>query len=383
MTADPPLFLDGIPGETIPRPTGGRRALGNDPFEHAAEDPFCELLEALPPAAARARRPAPAAPAGRPGAVRTTEPARTGGASRAGAPPRTAPVAARIPRLSELEDPPGEGLLDPVLTSEHRRRLAALAHLVEGGAPYDRFGFSPEVTRRAFPLVHAFYRAWFRVRSEGIEHLPAEGPAILAGNHAGLLPFDAAMTVLDVVLRTDPPRLPRAVVDRWAGSLPFVNVLFARLGQVVGTRENFADLLDDGQLVLVFPEGMAGVLKRITQRYRVQAFRTGFVELALRKRVPIVPMAIVGSDDQAPILFDLKPVARALGLPALPITPTFPWLGPLGLLPLPVRYRIVYGEPLAFHRQFGPEGADDPRLVRYLARQVRRRVQQLVDRGRG
>ena len=381
MTADPPLLLDGVPGDPVPAPSGPRRALGSDPFDQAPGDPFCELLEALPPQAARSVHPAPAPPVAR---------AREGSPS-AGSPGRQVPrrvrrrasADTRIPRLSELEDPPAEGLLDPILAPEHRRRLAALAHLVEGGAPYDRFGFSPEVTRRAFPLVHALYRAWFRVRSEGIGHLPAEGPAILAANHAGLLPFDGAMAVLDVVLRTDPPRLPRAVVDRWAGSLPFVNVLFARLGQVVGTRENFADLLDDGQLVLVFPEGMAGVLKRITQRYRVQAFRTGFVELALEKRVPIVPVAIVGSDDQAPILFDLKPVARALGLPAFPLTPTFPWLGPLGLMPLPVRYRIVYGEPLEFHRRFGPEAADDPRLVRYLARQVRRRVQQLLDRGRG
>jgi len=380
MTPDPPLFLDGVPDEVIPGPRGRRRALGSDPFEDSARpDPFCELLEALPPVAARSRR-VPAvrvAAAPRPGPVAPAapEPARRPG--------RRPAVGTRVPRLSELEDPPAEGLLGPLLAPEHRRRLTALAHLVEGGAPYDRFGFSPDVTRRAFPIVHALYRAWFRVRSEGVEHLPAEGAAILAANHAGLLPFDGAMAVLDVVLRTDPPRLPRAVVDRWAGSLPFVNVLFARLGQVVGTRENFADLLDDGQLVLVFPEGMAGVLKRVTQRYRVQSFRTGFVELALERRVPIVPMAIVGSDDQAPILFDLQPVARALGLPALPITPTFPWLGPLGLMPLPVRYRIVYGEPMEFHRQFGPEGANDPRLVRYLSRQVRRRVQQLLDRGRG
>ena len=151
---------------------------------------------------------------------------------------------------------------------------------------------------------------------------------------------------------------------------------------MIGTRENFADLLDDGQLVLVFPEGMEGVRKPITQRYRLQGFRVGFVEQALRARAPIVPIAIVGSDDQAPILYDVAPVARALGLPFLPITPTFPWLGPLGLLPYPVRYRIVYGEPLLFHERFGPEGADDARLVQYLARQVRSEVQRLVDRNR-
>jgi 1-acyl-sn-glycerol-3-phosphate acyltransferase len=154
------------------------------------------------------------------------------------------------------------------------------------------------------------------------------------------------------------------------------------VGQIIGTRENFSDLLDDGQMVLVFPEGMEGVRKTIAQRYRLQPFRVGFVEHALRARSPIVPMAVIGSDDQTPILYDLKSLARRLGLPVLPITPTFPFLGPLGLLPYPVSYKIVYGEPLDFHERFGPEGADDARLVRYLTNQVRRAVQLLLDRNR-
>jgi 1-acyl-sn-glycerol-3-phosphate acyltransferase len=183
-------------------------------------------------------------------------------------------------------------------------------------------------------------------------------------------------------MKSDPPRLARAIVDRWAGTRPWVKVLYSRVGQVIGTRENFNELLDDGQLVLVYPEGVEGIRKTVAQRYRLQTFRVGFVEHALRWRAPIVPMAVIGSDDQTPVLFDVKPLARLLGLPAAPITPTFPWLGPLGLLPYPVRYRIVYGEPLHFHQRFGPEGADDARLVRYLANQVRRAVQQLIDRNR-
>jgi 1-acyl-sn-glycerol-3-phosphate acyltransferase len=285
-----------------------------------------------------------------------------------------------VPSLSEVELPAPGDWVDRVLGERARRVLLALSHHVEGDSPYDRFGFSPEVTRNTFPFFQALYRSWFRVTSEGHEHLPRDGAAVLAGNHAGLLPFDAAMTIVDVLLHTDPPRLPRAIVDRWAGKLPFVNVFYARVGQVIGTRENFGDLLGDGQLVLVFPEGIDGVRKTITQRYRLQQFHVGFVEHALRARVPIVPMAVVGSDDQAPILYDVAPVARRLGLPVLPITPTFPWLGPLGLLPYPVRYRIVYGEPLPFHERFGPDGADDARLVRYLANQVRNVVQRLLDR---
>jgi 1-acyl-sn-glycerol-3-phosphate acyltransferase len=190
------------------------------------------------------------------------------------------------------------------------------------------------------------------------------------------------MAILDVLLHTDPPRLPRAIVERWAGRLPFVNVFFARVGQVVGTHENFARLLADAEAVLVFPEGIEGSRKPVTQRYRLQHFHRGFVEHALRARAPIVPMAILGSDDQTPILFDVKPLARLLGLPAAPITPTFPWLGPLGLAPYPVRYRIVYGEPLCFHERFDPDAAQEPGVVKALANQVRRAIQTLIDRHR-
>jgi 1-acyl-sn-glycerol-3-phosphate acyltransferase len=352
------------------RLTGGGDALGRDPLAEVVEiDPFLERLEQLDrtPAEAVARvRRTPAEKPRRPQAPAPLRPRRR----------------ASTPTLDEVELPPSRGWLDRLIGEEEQRRLAAISHLVEGETPFDRFGFSPEAIRNAFPWFHALYRFYFRVKSEGHEHIPAEGPALLVGNHGGLLPFDGALGVVDVLLNTDPPRLARAVVDRWAGSLPWVNVFYARVGQVVGTRENCADLLDDGQLLLVFPEGMDGARKPITQRYRLQRFRVGFVEQALRARAPIVPVAFIGSDDQTPILYDVKPLARRLGLPVLPITPTFPWFGPLGLLPYPVSYRIVYGEPLRFHERFGPEGADDARLVRYLANQVRRSVQQLVDRSR-
>lgn len=376
MRGNPPrLLLDGDEqdeiGSTLP---GKPYALGHDPFDEPVEaDPFLERMDEierlvghadaslLPPRAA----PKNPDPAPRPGMERR---------------PRSHWAA--TPRLGEVELLERAGLLERLLPETMRRRLAALDHLVDGEVPYDRFGFSPAAARASFPLFLALYRYYFRVQSRGHENIPAEGPAILAANHAGLLPFDGAMAVLDVLLHTDPPRLARAVVDRWAGTLPFVNVFFARVGQVIGTRENFADLLDDGQCLLVFPEGMEGARKRITQRYRLQRFHTGFVEQALRARAPIIPMAILGSDDQTPILFDLAPIARRLGLPTLPVTPTFPWLGPLGLLPYPVRYRIVYGEPLAFHERFGPEAVDDARLVHHLTQQVRRTVQQLMDRNR-
>ena len=351
--------------------------LGSDPFEEVVEsDPFLEGLAEL------GLEPPPARPTQIPRRPAAAAAARPAGARDRGAGAPTSIHRERwtaTPRLSDVELGEPEGWVERLLGPEDRRRLTALGHLVENEAAYDRFGLAPDVLKRSFPIFYALYRAWFRVESKGAENLPAEGPAILAGNHAGLLPFDAAMTVMDVLLHTDPPRLTRAVVDRWAGALPWVNIFFARVGQVIGTRENFTDLLRDGQLLLVYPEGMDGVRKPITQRYRLQHFHVGFVEQALQSGTPIVPVAVVGSDDQAPILHDFKPLARRLGLPVAPITPTFPWLGPLGLLPYPVGYRIVYGEPLNFHERFGPEDAGDTRLVHYLAKKVRSLVQHLVD----
>lgn len=361
-----PIWLDGIPGEALPRPAGGPACLGSDPLVAltGAADPFFERLDRLREAAP----PFPAAsePIGEPPAQHARPHRRW----------------AVTPSLSEVDPGEPSDLLDRWLDDDLRRRLHALGHLADAESGYDRFGFSPAAFRRAFPFFHALHRRWFRVRSEGHEHLPEEGPAMLVANHGGLLPFDGAMTVVDVLLHTDPPRLVRSIVDRWAGTLPWVNVFFARTGQVMGTRENFLELLAEGQLVLVFPEGMNGIRKPVTQRYRLQPFHVGFVELALRTRVPLVPVAIVGSDDQAPILFDLAPLARRFGLPTFPVTPTFPWLGPLGLVPYPVPYRIVYGPPLRLHERFGPEDADDARLVRHLADEVRRTLQALLDRRR-
>ncbi|MBW2313788.1 MAG: acyltransferase family protein [Deltaproteobacteria bacterium] len=381
------LSLDAVPGESLGVPNGeARRALGRDPFaSDPVSDPFVDRLAELrgtaTPPLPEPTPPKTAPPEAREPESREPEPDSLRDSGRESE--RESERAwTRTPRIDEIELPLPSGFAERLLDDDVRRRLAALTHMAEGGAPYDRFGFSPAAAQTAFPLFHALYRAYFRVRSEGHERVPVEGPAVLAANHGGLLPFDGAMTVVDVLLHTDPPRLARAVVDRWAGTLPWVNVFFARMGQVVGTRENVMDLLDDGQLVLVFPEGMDGVRKNVTQRYRLQRFHVGFVEAALRAQAPIVPMAVVGSDDQAPILFDLSELARRFRVPFFPVTPTFPWLGPLGLLPYPVSYRIVYGEPLHFHEKFGPDAADDPQLVRYLANQVRRDIQLLLDRNR-
>lgn len=355
----------------------GGAVLGRDPFDEVLDfDPFAARLSPIAIEAV-------ASPGSEPAAVEappSTEPERRGPVSKPEPPlfeERRWPAA---PPLAEVECEPPASFVERLLGTDERRRLAALQRLVENDLAYDRYGMSPDVLRRAFPLLYALHRAYFRVQSEGHEHVPNRGPVILASNHGGLLPFDGAMLVVDLLLHTDPPRMLRSIVDRRIGTLPWLNVFFARAGQVIGTRENFSGLLEDGQAVLVFPEGAAGIRKTIAQRNQLQSFHAGFVEEALRARAPIVPTAVVGPDDQAPILHDFQSLARRLGLPALPITPTFPLLGPLGLAPYPVRYRIVYGEPIRLHERYSEKAAEEPELVQFLARQVRERVQKLVDR---
>jgi 1-acyl-sn-glycerol-3-phosphate acyltransferase len=295
-------------------------------------------------------------------------------------PPDLGPPIPELLSFDERDESAGalDRLARWLLTRSDEERLARLfGHL--DGRLYDEFGLSPRVARRALAFFKLVYKYWFRVESTGHAAIPEKEGAILAANHGGVLPFDATMVVADGILGAPMPRLVRTVVDRWAGALPFVNVFYARVGQVIGSRENVRELLASKQLVLIFPEGMAGIRKRAADRYVLQPFHLGFVEESLRHRVPIIPVAIVGADDQAPLLWDAQPLAKLLGLPFFPITPTFPLFGPLGLLPYPVRYEIAYGEPFRFHEEFPAESADDPHAVRYMAEQVRRRIQEMVD----
>jgi 1-acyl-sn-glycerol-3-phosphate acyltransferase len=357
----------------VPGLRGGRRRLARDPFAASddAADPWRDAVERMrahqtPQAGAAGPLPEPEE------AVRPEAPRAPG-----------VPEARRRRRLAEVaEDELPEGWL-ALLGEAERRRLAALCDALEPGVPTDPHGLSPAWLRRAFPFFFALHRLYFRVTGEGRRHLPADGGAVLVANHGGVLPFDGAMLVTDVLLHTDPPRVPRALVDRFVAKLPWLREAFPRLGQVVGTREVFRQLLAAEELVLVFPEGTPGIAKPLPRRSRLETFHPGFVQEALRARVPVVPVAVVGADRQQPVLTDLRPLARVLGLPFFPVTPTFPWLGPLGLLPLPVHYHLVYGEPLHLHERYGPEAADDPELTARLAAEVRCGLQRTLDRHRG
>jgi 1-acyl-sn-glycerol-3-phosphate acyltransferase len=237
-------------------------------------------------------------------------------------------------------------LVQTLLPERERERVAAYV-LDDAGQGTDVFGTSAEGIGNAYALAYWLHRYYFRVISAGHEHIPHDTAAVVVGNHSGVLPFDAVMVTTDVFRHTDPPRLVRFMVDFFVYRMPFLGVLFRSLGQVPGTRRNFDGLIKEGHLVGIFPEGADALGKPAEDRYELFPFSHGHVELAARHGVPVVPFGVVGAEEQQTVLTNLEPLARALRLPFVPVTRTFPLLGPAGLLPKPVRYFIQYGEPLA------------------------------------
>jgi len=266
---------------------------------------------------------------------------------------------------------PGAAPLDE---GELRDRLARLRADL-GPLGVDPFGFDPRSILAFARPIRWLYEHYFRVLARGIENVP-DGRVLLVSNHSGQLPFDGLMIAAALIFERDPPRVARSMVERWVPRLPFVSVTMARLGQVVGTPENCRRLLERDEAILVFPEGVRGLSKSFRDRYRLRRFGTGFMRLALQRNAPIVPVSVVGAEEQAPALANLERIGRAFGAPSFPITPTFPWLGPAGLLPLPTRYRVRFGEPMWFEG----EGNEEDEVVRAKIDVVRRAVQDQIDR---
>ena len=246
--------------------------------------------------------------------------------------------------------------------------------------PGDGFGFDPEFTERVQRIALWFYKRYWRVETEGILNVPAHGRALLVANHAGIIPYDGAMIRTAIVAEHPRPRHARMLVVDWAFAMPFTNLLLTRTGNVLAHPDNARALLERGELVGVFPEGVKGAAKPYRDRYRVRRFgRGGFVQVALKTGAPIIPVAVVGSEEVHPVLAEVRPLARLLGVPTAPITPTFPWLGLGGLVPLPSKWFIAFGKPVDVSR-FGPDAADDARVVLELSEQVRECIQDMLDR---
>ena len=282
------------------------------------------------------------------------------------------------------ELPPG------VLGSSHpeggdwRSRLrdaAAFARRqVTGEGEVDEFGFDPEFNSRLLiPLARLLYQQWFRVEMRGLGQVPGTGAALLVANHSGVLPLDAIM--LQTGLHDEHPqhRNLRLLGADLVYEVPGLGFLARRAGHTAASPANADRLLQDGELVGVFPEGFKGIGKPFSERYQLRRFgRGGFAVTALRARVPVLPCAIVGAEEIYPMVADAKPLARLLGLPYFPVTPLFPWFGPVGAIPLPSQWIIDFGEPVQTSGY--PAGAwRDPAVVAELTAEVRGSIQARLD----
>ena len=274
------------------------------------------------------------------------------------------------------------------LPAPHADIARRAARRLRGEYAQDEWGFDEEMVEIVYPLFELMYRRWWRTVAVGVDNVPSHDRALLVANHAGVLPWDAAMMSVAILKHHPLPRHPRFMVLDWAFRLPWVSVFMRRIGGVVASPYNAMRLLEQGHLVMVFPEGTKGAGKPFSERYRLQRFgRGGFVELALRTGAPIVPVAVVGSEEIYPKIGESRLLARLTGAPYYPAHADLPagW-GRAGAIPLPSSWRIEFCEPVDLS-QYGPEAAEDRALVFELSERIRDTIQEkpccenLVDRG--
>lgn len=251
------------------------------------------------------------------------------------------------------------------------RTRALVVHGNEFG--YDPFGLSRDSLRTAAKVARWLYRSYFRARAVGIEHIPASGRVLFVSNHSGQLPFDGLVIGAATFLEPPQPRLVRSMVEYFVPSVPFASYLFARWGQITGTPENCRRLLAAEEAVLVFPEGARGISKPFSKRYQLAEFGKGFMRLALEMQAPVVPVAVIGAEEQAPAV-NIKPLARLLRTPSFPVVPYPPFLP---LIPLPVKYRVYFGEPMYFTGD--PDDDDD--ILDDKVKTVKNRIQSMLHIG--
>lgn len=244
--------------------------------------------------------------------------------------------------------------------------------MASGGV--DPFGLDPDWAKYAIGVAAFFHRFYFRTTVHGVHRVPT-GRVLLVSNHSGQIPLDGMLIAASMFLDAEPPRMIRSMVEKWTQTLPFVGTTFSRVGQVVGVPENARRLLEQGEVIMVFPEGARGISKPFSERYRLTEFGLGFMRLALETQTPIVPIAVVGAEEQYLSLGNLEGAAKALGWPSFPLIPQLFFPG--GQLPLPTKYRIYFGEPLSFE---GDPDDDDAVIEEKVAR-VKGTIQSMLNRG--
>jgi 1-acyl-sn-glycerol-3-phosphate acyltransferase len=259
------------------------------------------------------------------------------------------------------------------------RRLARL-RLLQRSDQVDDFGLDPAYEAGVRPIFEKLCNDYFRTQVDGMQYVPATGRAILVGNHSGTLPWDGIMLRTALRLHHASRRDMRWLVEDHVFHAPFLGTFVNRIGAVRACQENAERLLERETLLAVFPEGIKGIAKPYADRYKLQRFgRGGYVRLALRTGAPVIPVAIVGAEEANPLLYKVNAFAKSVGLPFIPVTPTFPWLGPLGIAPLPSRWRIAFGPPIREIARHDADAANDEVLVHELNECVRASVRALLD----
>ena len=280
----------------------------------------------------------------------------------------------QAPRLTKSSQVPGREAVDVL-----QELFGALQATLTASGSSGACGFDPEFTANVLlPIVRPLYRAWFRVSTVGIENIPATGSGLVVSNHAGAIAIDSVMTQVAIHDEHPQHRFLRMLAADLVFNFPLIGDAARKAGHVPANIDNAETLLREGELVGVWPEGFKGIGKPFHKRYQLQRFgRGGFVAVALRTGAPIIPTAVIGSEEIYPIIGDAKGLAKLFDLPYFPITPTFPWFGPLGMIPLPSKWTIEFGEPIPT-AHYGTDAANDPAVVFELTDIVRDRIQAML-----
>jgi 1-acyl-sn-glycerol-3-phosphate acyltransferase len=365
----------------IPIGTGGRPGRGSGSARPSS------AARNLAPSAKSASKPAPKSSTK--SSAKSSAKSSTKSSTKKAQPPRAQPEAAPTEQQA-VETPPTTGIpvgewlsalqgaAHEVFGDDWERRLAELMAFVrrrlEGDYEVDDYGFDRELTERFFmAALRPIAQKWFRLEVRGLENIPTEGGALVVSNHSGTVPLDGLMTMLTVHDHTG--RFLRPLGADLVFRLPVVSSLARKGGATLACIEDAERMLSGGDLVGVWPEGFKGIGKPFSERYKLQRFgRGGFVSAALRTGVPIIPLSVVGAEEIYPLVGNVPSLARLLGVPYIPITPFFPWLGPLGLVPLPSKWILEFGEPIRTDSYDSAE-AEDPMLVFNVTDQVRETIQ--------
>ena len=242
----------------------------------------------------------------------------------------------------------------------------------------DPWGLDLAYCQKVFKILIPLYRHYFKVRVFGSEHIQ-DRPYILVSNHSGQIPIDGLLIGMAMVLDIESPRIVRPMIERFMAKLPFIAEASFKAGAVLGDRQNCLKLMEQGQSVLVFPEGAKGITKSTSQFYQLQSFTRGFFRMALAGQREILPIAVIGAEELYPFVYSSKGLGKLLGLPALPITPLFPWFGVLGAIPLPGPIDIYIGPPINLPEGLG-ENAPDKEIDPYIF-QVKKTIQNMLEEG--